>query len=109
MQHQEVSGLRDVGRVDQVVVGVPVFAVSVLQRLHKLHQRLHRDLSTDSVMASTAPSHSDKSSTIRSRMYPEPVDEVVAGQQVIDQELQGVVSSGLVEGEHVKGPLIHLL
>lgn len=42
-------------------------------------------------------------------MYPEPVDEVIAGQQVIHQEFEGVFSSGLVEGKNVKGPLIHLL
>lgn len=42
-------------------------------------------------------------------LYPEPVDEVIAGQQVVDQELEGVVSRGLVEGENIKRPLIHFL
>lgn len=42
-------------------------------------------------------------------VYPEPVDEVIAGQQVVDQELEGVFSSGLMEGKNIKGPLIHLL
>ncbi|TNN74056.1 hypothetical protein EYF80_015697 [Liparis tanakae] len=42
----EVGGLGDVGGVDQVVVGVLVFAVAVLQSFNKLHQSLHRDLNT---------------------------------------------------------------
>lgn len=42
-------------------------------------------------------------------VYPEPVDEVIASEEVVDQELEGVVSSGLVEGEDVKRPLIHFL
>lgn len=44
VQHEEVRRLRDVGGVDQVVVGVLVLAVAVLQSLHKLHQRRHRNL-----------------------------------------------------------------
>lgn len=46
MQHQEVGGLSDIGGVDQVVVGVLVFAVAALQSLNKLHQSLQRDLDT---------------------------------------------------------------
>lgn len=42
-------------------------------------------------------------------MYPEPVDEVIASEQVIDQELERMVSSGLVECENIKRPLIHFL
>lgn len=42
-------------------------------------------------------------------VYPEPVDEVIAGEQVVDQELEGVFWGGLMEGEDIKGPLIHLL
>lgn len=41
-----MCGLRDVGGVDQVVIGVPVFAVSVLQSFNELHQSLHRNLNT---------------------------------------------------------------
>ena len=46
VQHQEVGGLSDISGVDQVVVGVLVFAVAVLQSFNKLHQSLHRDLNT---------------------------------------------------------------
>lgn len=46
---------------------------------------------------------------VSSCVYPEPGDEVIAGQQVVDQELEGVVSGGLVEGKDIKRPLIHLL
>lgn len=42
-------------------------------------------------------------------MYPEPVDEVIAGQKVVDQELEGVVPGALVEGKHIKRPVIHFL
>ena len=42
-------------------------------------------------------------------VYPKPVDEVIAGKKVIDQELEGVVSCGLVEGKNIKWPLIHFL
>lgn len=42
-------------------------------------------------------------------VYPEPVDEVIAGEQVVDQELEGMFWGGLMEGEDIKGPLIHLL
>lgn len=47
--------------------------------------------------------------TIRSCVYPEPVDEVIAGHQLVDQELEGVVWGGLVEGKHIKRPVIHFL
>lgn len=42
-------------------------------------------------------------------VYPEPVDEVIAGEQVIDQELEGMASGGLVERKNIKWPLIHFL
>ena len=47
--------------------------------------------------------------TILNFVYPEPVDEVIAGQQVVDQKFESVVSGGLVEGKNIKRPLIHLL
>lgn len=47
--------------------------------------------------------------TVESCVYPEPVDEVIASEQVIDQELERMVSSGLVECEDVERPLIHFL
>lgn len=46
---------------------------------------------------------------IRSCVYPEPVDEVIAGQQVVHEELEGVVSGGLVKRENIKRPLVHFL
>lgn len=42
-------------------------------------------------------------------MYPEPVDEVIASEQVVDQELERMVPSGLLKVENIKRPLIHLL
>lgn len=47
--------------------------------------------------------------TTESCVYPEPVDEVIASEQVVDQELERVVPSGLVECENIKRPLIHFL
>lgn len=46
---------------------------------------------------------------IWSSVYPEPVDEVIAGEQVVDQELEGMASGGLVEWKNIKRPLIHFL
>lgn len=46
---------------------------------------------------------------LQNSVYPEPVDEVIAGQKVVDDELEGVFSCGVVEGKNIKGPLIHLL
>lgn len=42
-------------------------------------------------------------------LYPKPVDEIISSQQFIDQELECMFSSGLMEGKNIKGPLIHLL
>lgn len=49
VQHEEVSSLSDVGGVNQVVVGVLVFAVSTLQSFNKLHQSLHWNLKIQAV------------------------------------------------------------
>lgn len=46
---------------------------------------------------------------IWSCVYPEPVDEVIACKQVVDEEFEGMLSCGLVEEENVEGPLIHFL
>lgn len=46
---------------------------------------------------------------IWSSVYPEPADEVIAGEQVIDQELEGMASGGLVERKNIERPLIHFL
>lgn len=43
------------------------------------------------------------------REYPESVDEVIAGEQVVDQELECMFCCGLMESKNIKGPLIHLL
>lgn len=59
-------------------------------------------------------SHQQSSSWIAflmiwSCVYPEPVDEVIACKQVVDEEFEGVLSRGLVEEENIEGPLIHFL
>lgn len=46
VQHQEVGGLSDISGMNQVMVGVLVFTVAVLQSFNKLHESLHRDLNT---------------------------------------------------------------
>lgn len=47
LEQQVVHCLSDVGSVHQVVVGVLVFAVSHLQRLHEGHQRRDGDLKAE--------------------------------------------------------------
>lgn len=46
VQHQEVGSLSDISGMNQVMVGVLVFAVAILQSFNKLHESLHRDLKT---------------------------------------------------------------
>lgn len=43
------------------------------------------------------------------RFYLEPADEVVSREQLVEYELKGVVSAGLVESKHIKGPLVNVL
>lgn len=43
------------------------------------------------------------------RFYLEPADEVVSRKQLVEYELQGMVSAGLVESKHVEGPFVNVL
>lgn len=43
------------------------------------------------------------------RFYLEPADEVVSCEQLVEDELKGVVSAGLIKSKHVKGPLVDIL
>ena len=43
------------------------------------------------------------------RVYLEAVDEVVSGEQLVEDELQSVLAACIVQGKHVEGPRVHML
>lgn len=41
--------------------------------------------------------------------YLEAANEVVSGEQLVEYEFEGVIPAGLVQGEHIKRPLVNIL
>lgn len=39
----------------------------------------------------------------------EAVNQVVSGQQLVEDKLERVISAGVIQSEHVKGPRVHVL
>lgn len=41
--------------------------------------------------------------------YLETIDQVISGEQLIEDKLQSVVPTGVVQCKHIKGPHVHVL